>query len=644
MRKTKRSRKGPMSLETLEGRAMMSGTPWAFFAHLIGQDAVAQNYPGLTGKGETVVVIDQGVDYNHPVLGGGFGAGHKVIAGWDFAGRDGNPFCDTNAHGTAVAGIIAGNNYTCKGTQNQGIVPGANIIALRQNSQAGIKAAFDWVIANRTKYNIVAVDFTDPGSAPHADYNPEIKTLYNAGVFVATPAGNGGPSQFVWGDPNDFTVGGVGHNDKLTSFSARGAAVDMVAPADGVTIPYYDIRTGMHVVTDIGQGTSWAAPYVTGAAAMIKQINPKFTPGQIMSILKDSGHGVYDTTSKRTYSRLDLLAAVKLAYARSGATSSKPTTTATTTTKTTTAKTTTAKATTTRSTTSKATTPAASQSPFTGRPVAVAATGTVIQVENFDNGPDGVAYHDLSAENKGGQYRNTGVDIERTGDTGGGYDVGWVGAGDWMEYTVSIPSTGSYNLDVRLASSGPGGTFHLEQDGVAKTRTTQVPDTGGWQSWRTVTIKNVQLSAGTHVLKLVMDNPGPTSAVANFNWFRIISSASAPKATPKAPTTSGWYLVGSYTAANTSASFSTSYDFVISRQHAGALSGQVQTEDGRVYTLTGQLSRDGTFTLAYTDFAGRHIYLPGHVGKGGARLAGGYSARIHHKTVATGMFLAHKAA
>lgn len=305
-------------IEALEGRQLLSAQPWAFFAHLIGQDAVAQAYPALTGRGETVVSIDSGVDYNHPVLGGGFGPGHKVEAGWDFASNDPNPFCDTFAHGTAGAGIMAGNHYVFGGTQNQGIVPDANIIALRVGSQVGIRSAMDWVIANRTRYNIVAVNFTDFGGAPFANYNGEISTLYNSGVFVTTPAGNGGPGQYVYGANESFTVGGIGHNDHLTSFSARGPNLDMVAPADGVTVPYYDVVHHKSIVTDAGQGTSWAAPYVAGAAAMIKEINPRFSVGQIQAILKDSGHNVYDSVSNRNYKRLDLLAAVKLAYSRAG--------------------------------------------------------------------------------------------------------------------------------------------------------------------------------------------------------------------------------------------------------------------------------------------------------------------------------------
>src|SRR5690242_17504633 len=60
------------------------------------------------------------------------------------------------------------------------------------------------------------------------------------------------------------------------------------------------------------------------------------------------------------------------------------------------------------------------------------------EAENFDNGGEGVAYHDVEAANLGGQYRPTeGVDIQATSDTGGGFNVGWTKAGEWLRYAVN---------------------------------------------------------------------------------------------------------------------------------------------------------------------------------------------------------------
>src|SRR5947207_11925442 len=96
-------------MEPLEPRELLSGN-WGAIPRLIGQDLAAANYPGATGAGESIAVLDTGIDYNLPELGGGFGAGHKVIAGWNFVNNNGNPI-DTDGHGTGVAGLIAASPY-----------------------------------------------------------------------------------------------------------------------------------------------------------------------------------------------------------------------------------------------------------------------------------------------------------------------------------------------------------------------------------------------------------------------------------------------------------------------------------------------------------------------------------------------------
>jgi hypothetical protein len=165
-----------------------------------------------------------------------------------------------------------------------------------------------------------------------------------------------------------------------------------------------------------------------------------------------------------------------------------------------------------------------SSTPYTG--TAVALPGTV-QSENFDNGGEGVAYHDLSPENEGGQYRSSGVDIEAASDTGGGYGIGWALEGEWLAYTVNVASAGTYDIEVRVASSGAGGTFHIDVNGVNRTGSFTVPDTGGWQNWVTLRKSGLTLSAGTQVFKLVLDSSGPGGAVGNFNYMRVTAGGSS---------------------------------------------------------------------------------------------------------------------
>jgi len=152
--------------------------------------------------------------------------------------------------------------------------------------------------------------------------------------------------------------------------------------------------------------------------------------------------------------------------------------------------------------------------PFAGTPWQLPGT---VEAEAFDNGGEGLAYHDTDATNNGGAYRSGGVDIEASAP--GGNDVGWVAPGEWLAYTVSIPTAGNYMAQFRVASYGAGGSFHLEVGGINVTGPVTVPDTGGWQTWQTVS-KPAALPAGRQVARLVMDTPG-ANAVGNFDWFAI---------------------------------------------------------------------------------------------------------------------------
>ena len=166
--------------------------------------------------------------------------------------------------------------------------------------------------------------------------------------------------------------------------------------------------------------------------------------------------------------------------------------------------------------------PPASSTPFTG--TAVSLPGTV-EAENFDNGGAGVAFVDTSPGNAGGQFRSTDVDLAAAADTGGGYVIGWVDAGEWLNYTVNVATPGTYDMEFRVASSGAGGTFHVDVDGVNKSGPISIPNTGGWQSWMTVRNTGIALSAGTQTsgslwTPLGRAAPSPTS----------IGSASSPQA------------------------------------------------------------------------------------------------------------------
>lgn len=158
---------------------------------------------------------------------------------------------------------------------------------------------------------------------------------------------------------------------------------------------------------------------------------------------------------------------------------------------------------------------AAAQSPYNGNAWIIPGK---IEAENFDNGGEGVAYHDLDAGNTLGQYRTTdGVDIESCTDTNGGYDVGATHTSEWLEYTVNITKAGVYTFQARVATTATGKAFHAELDGKDFTGTMAVPATGGWQTWTTVNVTTPVLTAGKKVLKIYME-----SDQFNLNWVNFV--------------------------------------------------------------------------------------------------------------------------
>ena len=154
------------------------------------------------------------------------------------------------------------------------------------------------------------------------------------------------------------------------------------------------------------------------------------------------------------------------------------------------------------------------QTPFNGTPINIL---DGVGLTLFDNGGEGVAYHDTEAANLGGGNLRPGegVDIQTTVGPHP-YIVGFVKAGEWLEYTVNVPGSGTYDLDFVVSHLRNGGKFHLEVDGQNVTGSLAVPNTGDWNSYRTVTKTGVNLTAGVHVLRLAFDANGDIGYVGNF--------------------------------------------------------------------------------------------------------------------------------
>lgn len=152
-----------------------------------------------------------------------------------------------------------------------------------------------------------------------------------------------------------------------------------------------------------------------------------------------------------------------------------------------------------------------------------------IEAENYDKGGQNVAYYDTTSGNQLGQYRNDSVDIERSGE--GGYNVGWNEPGEWREHTVNVQA-GTYDITARVASAQSGGQLRLKLDGQT-IATLNVPNNGAWQTYQSVTMKNVQLSGGTNkVLRLETAGAPYTINWVNFSRITTPNPSPAPAPTP----------------------------------------------------------------------------------------------------------------
>jgi beta-glucosidase len=186
------------------------------------------------------------------------------------------------------------------------------------------------------------------------------------------------------------------------------------------------------------------------------------------------------------------------------------------------------------------------QEPFGGVEAAVPGR---IQAENYDTGGEGVAYYNTTVGNSGGVYRTDDIGIEATTDTGGGYDVGWLNNGEWLEYTVNPPDPSAiYSLNVRVAAPAAGGQLHIRLNGTVL-GTVSIPATGGWQNWQTVTLPNVPIQGdiGSQPLRLEVLNNG-----FNINWVELdrVQTCGTNDLALNQPASASSLESGSYPASN----------------------------------------------------------------------------------------------
>ena len=151
-----------------------------------------------------------------------------------------------------------------------------------------------------------------------------------------------------------------------------------------------------------------------------------------------------------------------------------------------------------------------------------------IYAVDFDMGRLGSAYYDTfsgdvdglggDSWNSGYAYRNEGVDIEECSDSyTNGYNVGWISTSEWLKYTVNVTATGNYDLNMRVSVANAGSKILFSIDNQNLTDLITLAATGGYQSWRTVTINDLFMEAGQHTIMARFFSEG-----YNVNYFEFM--------------------------------------------------------------------------------------------------------------------------
>jgi membrane-anchored mycosin MYCP len=226
------------------------------------------------GQGVLVGVIDTGVDRTVPQL-----AGH-VLPGTDVVDGTGQADTDCFGHGTFVAGIIAAQPKP--GTGVAGVAPGATILPIRQanSSSDGTSAGLAQSIRLAADMGAKVVNISASSFFPDPELRAAVQYASAKDVLLVASASNeaqsGNPTAYPAAYPEVLAVGAVDQDGRRSQFSEVGPFLDLVAP--GVNIVSLSRAAPGHLSDN---GTSYATPFVTATAALVRAAHPKLTAPQV---------------------------------------------------------------------------------------------------------------------------------------------------------------------------------------------------------------------------------------------------------------------------------------------------------------------------------------------------------------------------
>ncbi len=247
-----------------------------------------------TGKNEKIAVLDTGINNAHPDL--------SVSGGINHVGKSKNKkWGDDNGHGTHVAGIISARNNSIGVI---GVAPYAQLYAVKVLDAYGggyisdIIEGIDWAVQNNM--DVVSLSL---GTRTYSQaLNDTTVNAYNAGILLVAAAGNSGDGNISTDDvlyPAKFdsviAVSAIDSNNIAPFWSADGSEVELAAP--GVDI----YSTWLNYGYPNQSGTSMAAPFVSGVAALVKSRDLSMTPQEIRDVLANNAIDLGDAGRDNVY-------------------------------------------------------------------------------------------------------------------------------------------------------------------------------------------------------------------------------------------------------------------------------------------------------------------------------------------------------
>ncbi len=303
---------------------------------------------GYTGAGQTIAILDNGIDKYHPLLL------NKVIGEACFSTRDSakkiTPQCRKGrtvahgpgsatvkckyldfacTHGTFLAGLAAGNSLAA-GFAGSGVAPQATILAVKINSlisnnklcapavrchvffDSDLLRGLDFVYRMRRYLTISSVNISLAGNANRKQCSIHpikriVAKLRGANIATIAASGNDGYGfrlSFPACIPGIISVGSTNAYDAVSSFSNSAGYLSLLAPGENIGLPMPGVVPEGYEV--VGSGTSMSAAFVSGTWAVLKQHKPTATVNEILSVLMGTGMPVYNPRNGTVKSRIQV--------------------------------------------------------------------------------------------------------------------------------------------------------------------------------------------------------------------------------------------------------------------------------------------------------------------------------------------------